>query len=100
MDVSGLGGVRGIVPLPSVSPAPATRPDAVPVPSTPRDELSISSAARMLDRPAPSNSLRQERIARIKAEIESGVYDTNDKLEAALERMFDVLGLDGNVSQE
>ena len=38
--------------------------------------------------------LRAERLAQIKEAIENGAYDTDEKLEAALLRMFDSLGID------
>lgn len=39
-------------------------------------------------------SQRAERLARIKAEIDAGSYDTDAKLEAALLKMFDRNGID------
>jgi anti-sigma28 factor (negative regulator of flagellin synthesis) len=37
---------------------------------------------------------RARRLARIKAEIEAGEYDTQDKLDAAFSRLFEEIGLD------
>ena len=39
------------------------------------------------------DSMRQQNME-IKEAIENGAYDTDEKLEAALERMFDSLGID------
>jgi anti-sigma28 factor (negative regulator of flagellin synthesis) len=63
-------------------------------PVSPKDELEISSAGKMLDQLFQNPNLRQERIAQIKAAIEAGVYDDDAKLEAALSKMFDSLGID------
>ena len=48
----------------------------------------------MLDRLSESPEVRAERIAQIKEAIENGDYDTDEKLEAALSRMFEVHGFD------
>ena len=42
----------------------------------------------------PAPGPRELRLAEIKAAIEAGEYDTDEKLEAALSRMFDQLGMD------
>lgn len=39
----------------------------------------------------PQPETRQERLARIRAEIDSGVYETPEKLEIAISRMLGVL---------
>ena len=48
----------------------------------------------MLDQLSQSPDIRQERLAQIKAAIENGTYDTDEKLEAALGKMFDTMGID------
>ena len=94
MDVRGVG---------SVSATPSIRPQSVnaaPLPtkgspvSAPRDELQISKAGQMLDQLSQNSDVRSERIAQIKEAIANGTYDTDEKLEAALSRMFESLGGD------
>jgi hypothetical protein len=41
-----------------------------------------------------TGELRAQRLARIKAEIEAGTYDTPDKLEQALSLLFAEVGAD------
>lgn len=93
MDVSGIGSVSGGAPIRGVSPA-ASQPVAAHPVSAPQDELEISSAGKMLDRLSETPEIRAERLAQIKEAIENGAYDTDEKLEAALSRMFDSLGID------
>jgi anti-sigma28 factor (negative regulator of flagellin synthesis) len=94
MDVRGVGSVSGAVPIrPANTVAPNTREAAVSRPQFPSDELQLSSAGKMLDQLSQTGDLRQERLARIKEAIENGTYDTDEKLEAALGKMFDSLGL-------
>lgn len=95
MDVSGVGSVSGATPARAVAPTTnvSQPPTASPV-VAPQDELEISSAGKMLDRLSETPEIRAERLAQIQEAIESGAYDTDEKLEAALSKMFDSLGLD------
>ena len=100
MDVSGLGSVQGSSPVRSAGPAgasasasPAAEKAQSPI-TSPQDELEISAAGQMLDRLHESPEVRAERIAQIKEAIDNGEYDTDEKLEAALSRMFEVHGFD------
>lgn len=89
MDVTGAGSVANAFPIKSGQPrteAPQTaKPHGV---SSPRDEVEISAAAKMMNSLSQSSEIRAERLAQIKADIESGHYDTDAKLEAALEKML------------
>ena len=48
----------------------------------------------MLDQLSQNPDIRQERLAQIKAAIENGTYDTDEKLEAALSKLFNSIGVD------
>ena len=94
MDVRGIGSVPGATPI-----RPAGQPSAAPSagvakPQFPRDELQLSAAGKMLDQLSQNPDIRQERLAQIKAAIENGTYDTDEKLEAALSKMFNTMGVD------
>ena len=91
MDVRNLGSVSGATPYRPVNSAPASRDHAVSRPQIPRDELVLSNAGKLLDQLSQNGDIRQERIAQIKAAIADGTYDTDEKLEAALMRMFSVV---------
>lgn len=94
MEVNGPGPV-GVTPPLNLARQPArieqTSPQALTM--APRDEVDISSVGKMLDDLNRTNSeLRQERLAQIKTAIENGTYDTDEKLELALDRMFQQFG--------
>lgn len=93
MDVSGVGSVSGATPIRAVSPQ-VSQPVASEAISAPQDELEISSAGKMFDRLSETPEVRAERLAAIKEAIENGEYDTDEKLEAALARMIQSLGID------
>lgn len=96
MDVRGINSVPGNVPIRPTTNPPVTRDAGVAKPQFPRDELQISAAGKMLEQASQNSDVRQERLAQIKAAIENGTYDTDEKLEAALGRMFDSLGIDAD----
>ena len=94
MDVSGIGSVSGATPARAVSPTTSvSQPSTASSVVAPRDQLEISSAGKMLDRLSETPEVRAERLAQIKEAIENGAYDTDEKLEAALSKMIDSLGL-------
>lgn len=88
MSVTGPGPIQGGLPVRLNPPAtPPAKTNAAP-PITPTDEVEISSAGRLLDQLQQSGLVRAERLARIKAAIEAGEYETPQKLDAALQRML------------
>lgn len=86
--------VHGVSPTPA-DPGARSRESAVTpaansaVPSLPASSGLPTESA--VDAATPS-SLRAARLARIKAAIADGTYDTDEKLELALSKMFDRLG--------
>lgn len=96
MNVNGIGSVNRTNSLPQVQPAVRNTPPASSAISSPTDEVEISSAGKMMDNLSRTSSVREERIAQIKAAIADGSYETPEKLEAALGRLFDAHGLNGS----
>lgn len=92
MDVNGISSISGSLPISKQAGPSNTNtnktPDSKPI-SSPQDELEISSAGRMLDEMTNNSDMRAERLAQIKAAIDDGTYETDDKLEAALGRLLD-----------
>lgn len=67
-----------------------------PAPATPvrqGDRVEISSIARSLAEAAPEG-VRADLVARVRAEIASGTYDTEERFEAAVSSLIDDLRLD------
>lgn len=57
-----------------------------------QDELTISEAAQVLERAQQTPEIRQDLVARVRAEIAAGTYETSEKLAAALDRLLDEIG--------
>lgn len=56
--------------------------------SVPVDSLEISAEAQMLST-SGATDIRADRVADLRAQIASGAYETPEKLEAAVSRMFE-----------
>ena len=55
------------------------------------DQLDISSEAKMLSQLKVVGDIRADRVADIRAQIESGVYETSEKLDVAVSRLLNEL---------
>lgn len=54
----------------------------------PVDQLELSAEAQILT----GGEIRADRVAEVRAEIASGVYETDAKLDAAVDRLLDQIG--------
>ena len=54
-----------------------------------QDELEISTEAKYLAQIRQMPEIRTDRVAELKAQIQAGDYDTDEKLEVALDRLLD-----------
>lgn len=57
-----------------------------------QDELQLSDAAQLIDRVRELPDIRQDRVSAIRAQIASGAYETDEKLNVALGRLLDEIG--------
>jgi anti-sigma28 factor (negative regulator of flagellin synthesis) len=92
MDVNGISGVGRAQPLGGVRPTHEIETPAASA-LAPQDEVQISSAAQAMDELSQTADVRMERIKQIQQEIADGVYDSEDKMDAALDRFLDAYGL-------
>ena len=97
MEVRGPGFIPNATPIQGVRPTagPAAAASKPPL-EMPQDEVELSAAGQLMGKltEGTEGAGRAERLARIKAEIDAGSYDTDAKLEAALAKMFDRNGID------
>ena len=59
--------------------------------TAPVDQLDISAEAQMMSAAASGGEIRADRVADLRAQIASGQYETSEKIELAVSRMFDEL---------
>lgn len=55
--------------------------------SLPVDQVDISFEAQSISQ--SGSDIRADRVSEIRAQISSGIYDTNDKMDAAISRLLD-----------
>ncbi len=87
MQVRGPGNIGGVNP---VSRIDLSRLKAAQGTSqvTGKDSVEISELARLLDSLSRIPDIREDKVREIKAQIESGVYETAEKLEQAIEALL------------
>lgn len=56
------------------------------------DQLDISHEANLVSQVRDLPDIRQDRVSEIRAAIESGVYETDEKLDIALDRLLAEIG--------
>lgn len=93
MNVHGLGSVPNIPSSSSSPPPQVAKPEALAEPNRSEDHVEISTEA-LSGAKGEAPDVRALRLAQIKAAIDAGDYETQDKLDAALTRLFDELGLE------
>lgn len=91
-DVAPVAGAGAHRLVPSVAGPSRAGPESVdraPV----KDRVEVSAVARYLSMTREVPPIRAELVERIRSEIESGTYETPERIEAAIERMRDELNL-------
>ncbi len=56
------------------------------------DQIDISPEAELVSRISDVPEMRADRVAEIRAQIEAGVYETDEKLDVAIGRLLDEIG--------
>lgn len=88
-NINGIGQARGINPL--QAPKPAAKTQAAEQAATQRtDKVELSNVNALLTK-LKSNDVRTDLVADVKAQIEAGKYESNDKLDAAIDKLMDDL---------
>jgi negative regulator of flagellin synthesis FlgM len=67
---------------------PAVRSESAGI----RDEVNFSDAAQLVQQARDLPDIRQARVDAVRQQIAAGTYETNEKLDVALERLLDEIG--------
>jgi flagellar biosynthesis anti-sigma factor FlgM len=94
-DVSSIGN-GAVGPIGRSTPSPSLRSDATHrapgrTHNTTNDRVELSEHARLLDRLRQVPDVRTDRVAEIREQIESGRYETEERLTVAIDRLIDDL---------
>jgi negative regulator of flagellin synthesis FlgM len=90
-SINGIGNTDATNPIQKLASQPIHKqiPADAP-PARPADRVELSGVSHLLNA-LKSNDIRADKVAQIKAEIEAGTYETDDKLTAAADKLLDDL---------
>jgi negative regulator of flagellin synthesis FlgM len=91
MQIQGPANLHGAQAIHGPHRVNATAPQQPNDPIQSADQLDISAEAEMISRIRDVPDIRADRVAEIRQQIEAGTYETEDKLEMAVGRLFDEL---------
>lgn len=92
MNISSIKGAANVASVGRAEPREAAQERTAPAAAQVQrgeDQIELSEASRLLARLRGLPEIRQELVDRVRAEIESGSYETDDKLDQAIESMLD-----------
>lgn len=92
MQIQGMAHIHSAQPI--NAPHRTSLVEAPPLSDSfsPVDQLDISQEADLASRLQDVPGIRADRVAAIRAQIEAGVYETDDKLNRAVSRLLDEIG--------
>ena len=91
MQIQGPANLHGAQAIQGPQRVKATAPQQATDSIHGADQLDISPEADMISRIRDIPDIRADRVAEIRAQIADGVYETNEKLDIAVGRLFDEL---------
>lgn len=91
MEIYGAGGAQGPQPIYPRQASFSVEAGQNVQAQAPQDQVEISPLGQMLDSINDLPEIRHERVEEIRQQIASGVYETPEKLEIALDRLMDEL---------
>lgn len=91
MQIQGPANLHGAQPIQGPHRVNETAPQQSSDSIHGADQLEISAEAEMISRIRDVPDIRADRVAEIRQQIEAGTYETDDKLEIAIGRLFDEL---------
>jgi negative regulator of flagellin synthesis FlgM len=92
MQIQGPSHLHGAQPINTPHRTPQPQPAAGTGSMTEVDKLDISPEADLASRISGMPEMRLDRVAEIRAQIASGAYETDAKLDVALDRLLDEIG--------
>ena len=93
MQINGPSHVHGAQPINGPHNTRSARPTQNTQPANKiGDQLDISEAAQLASEASEVTDVRADLVARVRNEIANGTYETQAKLDAALDRMLDEIG--------
>jgi len=92
--MSEIGSVNGSYPIQAIAPKqpPGTNGAADAGYRIPRDRVEISEVGALLSKLRDIPEIRVEKIARLRASIEQGTFETSERIDGTVDRLSEELG--------
>jgi negative regulator of flagellin synthesis FlgM len=91
MEIYGPSHVSGPQSIKAPQRLQATQTETA-VDATPVDQVDISAEADFVSQVHDLPDVRADRVADVRAQIDAGVYETDEKLDVAIGRLLDEIG--------
>jgi negative regulator of flagellin synthesis FlgM len=92
MQIYGPSQIHGAQPINAPHGARAKEAGSVPASSSSGDRLDISEAGQIAGRLAEMPAIRADRVQELRTAILNGSYESDAKLDVALDRLLDEIG--------
>ena len=92
MHIYGPAHLHGAQPISPPHNSRISKPSAPNQAGQIQDELDISDAAQLVEQAKGVPEIRHDVVDRIRGQIAEGTYETEDKLDIALDRLLDEIG--------
>jgi negative regulator of flagellin synthesis FlgM len=92
MQIHGTAQVHSPQPVSAPHRLPTSQPTTSSRDAAPVDQLDISPEADLVSRVREIPDIRSDRVAELREAIQSGNYETEAKLNLAVDRLFDEVG--------
>jgi flagellar biosynthesis anti-sigma factor FlgM len=83
--------ITGTTKATNVAPSQTAPREAAPTPQGAEDRVEISDVAQSLSTMELDSNIRVDKVLAIREAIQNGTYETEEKIEATVERLLDVL---------
>jgi anti-sigma28 factor (negative regulator of flagellin synthesis) len=88
--MSQVNSVGNSIPIQQVKSPVLPRTEAEGVVASSSDKLELSGVSHLL-KTLKSNDIRTDKVASVRAQIEAGTYENDDKMNVAIDRLLDDL---------
>jgi anti-sigma28 factor (negative regulator of flagellin synthesis) len=92
--MSGINGVGANTPLQKIVSQPVSKsiPAGAPKQLPLTDKVQLSQVSQMMATLKAGGDIRADKVAAIRAQLDAGTYETEAKLDKAIDRLIDDLG--------
>ena len=89
--MSSINNINGSNPIAKITPPQPRKTEAPAATPAKADRVELSGAVQSYLKVLKANDIRTDKVADIKSRIEAGTYETDDKLDAAADKLLDEL---------